>query len=346
MHDAAPSDPSGPSEPSGTAPDPQRRAQRRKRIRLAAIATTLLLAAAAGTGWLLYERIDGGIRTDDATTRALEEVAADRPQHGPGRAQNILLLGSDAEAGVGSERADTTMLLHTSPHSGRSALMSVPRDLLVDIPSCRTPGGGRSEAQRAQFNWAFQFGGTACTIRTFEKLTGIRVDHHAVVEFSGFKRMVDAVGGVEMDIDQPVHDPESGITLKPGHQRLDGAQALVYVRTRLGVGDGSDTQRMGRQQRFMRALMDRSLNVRTLSNPTHAYPLLRAAASSLTCDPGLDSLRELYGLARRSSGVSASATRFLTLPRQAAEGDTDRDELVQPEARQLFAKLRSDRPVA
>ncbi|MFC9245980.1 LCP family protein [Streptomyces sp. NPDC057136] len=335
-------------------PDPAggTRYRRHRFVRIAAWTAAAAVVAAAGAGWFFYERLDNNIRTDAATERALAEAPQGRPGsasdsgRGGERAQNILLLGSDKEAGMGTQRADTTMLLHLSADRTRAALMSVPRDLLVDIPSCRTPdGGGHIRAQRAKFNAAFELGGPACTIRTFENLSGIRIDHHVVIDFSGFRRMVDAVGGVDVRVDVPVYDPETGIRLKPGQQRLNGVQALVYVRTRLGVGDGSDTQRMGRQQHFMHALMDKVVEGGTLKSPGRIYPLLRAVTSSLTADSGLDSIKELYTLIGGGDAVNSSNTRFIILPRRPADANQEYDELVQPDANQVFEGLRKDRDV-
>lgn len=311
-------------------------------LRLFAAATAGLILAAAGGGWLLVVGLDSNIRTDHQTPRILEEFRSERPSPTGSRGQNVLLLGSDHEAGAGGERADTTMLLHLSADRSRAVFLSVPRDLLVDIPICRSGSGTLSEAQRAQFNSSFRLGGTACTIRTFEQLTGVRVDHYVIAEFSGLKKVVDAVGGVSLRIDQSIHDSETDITLEPGRQRLDGSRALVYVRTRLGAGDGSDAQRMGRQQRFTRALMDKVTEGASGGRLDWVYPLLDGATSALVCDPGLDSLSKLYGLLRDTKGLSSGTTSFVIPPRRPAEVDPDLDELVQPQADELFRQLRND----
>ncbi|MET8326497.1 LCP family protein [Streptomyces sp. NPDC005181] len=326
-------------------PTVPRRSARCRVLRFTALTAAVALTAGAAAAWMLYEDLDGNIRTDTATERTLSQIPDGRPGPAAGGAQNILLLGSDKEAGTGSERSDTTMLLHLSADRTSAALMSVPRDLLVQVPSCRRPSGGRTRPQRVQFNWAYGLGGPACTILTFEKLTGIRVDHHVVVDFSGFKQIVDAAGGVTLEVDVPVYDPESGVRLKPGTQRLDGAKALVYVRTRLGVGDGSDTQRMGRQQRFMRALMDKIMDSGTLKDPARIYPLLRAVTSSMTADPGLNSIKELYTLVDRATAIDSTDTNFLILPRRSSRIDHERDELAQPDARRLFERLRKDQDI-
>ncbi|MGI5352785.1 LCP family protein [Streptomyces sp. CA-250714] len=327
----------------------------RRWLRWGALVASVLVLAVAATGWSLYRKLDGNIRTDSDTAQALAPYEKERPTpvRAAGEARNILVLGSDNRGNgngaygrdEGSQRSDTAILLHLAA-DGRSATgMSIPRDLMVDIPDCQKPDGSRSRAQFAQFNWAFQTGGAACAIRTVEKMTDIRVDHHLVVDFSGFKKLVDAVGGVEVCLAEPVHDREAKLDLPAGRQALDGEDALGYVRARHGLGNGSDTQRIDRQQRFMGSLVKKVRSNGVLLNPTRAYPVLDAATSSLTADSGLDSLSELYELARSVRDISEDHIRFLTVPRQSYELDINRDELVQPDAEKLFTKLREDRPV-
>lgn len=223
--------------------------------------------------------------------------------------------------------------------------MSVPRDLMVDIPSCRKPDGTRTKPQFAQFNWAFEFGGAACTIRTVEGFTGIRIDHHMVVDFRGFKAMVDAVHGVEVCLKEPIDDTDAHLRLRAGKQKLNGEQALGFVRARKSIGNGSDTERMERQQQFLGALVKKVQSNGVLLNPIRLYPVLDAATKSLTTDPGLDSLRDLYDLTRSIRNVPTEKVQFLTVPRQPYSADPNRDELVEPEAGELFKRLREDRLV-
>jgi LCP family protein required for cell wall assembly len=228
--------------------------------------------------------------------------------------------------------------------------MSIPRDLVVTIPSCGKGDGGGGDGDRtkervAQFNWAFQFGGAACTIRTVEKFTGIRIDHHMVIDFRGFKDMVNAVDGVEVCLTEPIDDKDARLKLPAGPQTLHGEQALGFVRARKTLGNGSDTARMERQQQFLGALVKKVQSNGVLLNPTRLYPVLEAATKSITTDPGLDSLRDLYNLTRSIRSIPTEKVQFLTVPRQPHSADPNRDELVQPEAGQLFESLREDEPV-
>lgn len=325
-------------------------------LRWTALGTSVVVLAAAGVGWWFYKKLDGNIRTDTTAAAELRTYEKERPTPIVLDAKNILLIGSDTRSGEGngkygqddggSQRSDTTILLHIAADRQSATAVSLPRDLMTDIPSCRKPDGTRSTAQFAQFNWAFQFGGAACTIRTVEKLTGIRVDHHMVIDFTGFKDVVDAVDGVEVCLKEPVDDVQALLRLPAGTQTLDGEQALGFVRARHGIGDGSDTQRMERQQRFLGALFKKVRSNGVLLNPTRLYPVLDAATKSITTDPGLATLTDLYELARSMQSVPTEKVQFMTVPRQPYSADPNRDELVEPEAKNLFERLREDEPVS
>lgn len=336
----------------GAKPRPSRR---RRRLRVLALSAALLLLAAAGTGWWLYQRLDANIRTDTVTAKELERHEAERPVPVVRDARNILLIGSDTRDGKGNgkygrdsgtQRSDTTILLHLAADGESATAVSIPRDLMVDIPACRSTDGTEGEARLAQFNWAYQYGGAACTIRTVEKLTGIRIDHHMIIDFRGFKRMVDAVDGVEVCLEEPVDDADAHLRLPAGRQTLHGEDALGYVRARYSLGDGSDTSRMTRQQEFLGSLLKKVRSNGVLLNPRRLYPVLDAATSSLTTDPGLGSLRKLYGLTQDIRDIPDDRIQFLTVPRQPYALDRNRDELVQPDADRLFRQLRLDLEVS
>ncbi|MHA5054076.1 LCP family protein [Streptomyces sp. SD15] len=329
--------------------------RRRRWLRYSALGLTVLVLGAAGIGWAVYEKLNANITPDEAAAAELARYEKERPTALVRDAQNILLIGSDSRAGdrnqqygrdTGTERSDTTILLHLAANRLSATAVSLPRDLMVDVPSCRRPDGSRTRPMFAMFNYAFETGGSACTIRTVEKLTDIRVDHHVVVDFSGFKDMVDAVDGVEVCLKEPIDDEDAKLKLPAGKVLLDGEQSLGYVRARKSLGNGSDTDRMERQQRFLGALVNKVQTNGVLLNPTKLYPLLDAATSSLTTDPGLASLRGLYDLVRGLRDIPAERVQFLTVPRTSYVNNPNRDQLVEPEADKLFARLREDAPVA
>jgi LCP family protein required for cell wall assembly len=314
-----------------------------------------MLLGGVAVGWAAYRKLDGNITSDTTAADELARYERERPTALVRDAQNILMIGSDSRSGnengrygrdSGTERSDTTILLHLAADRRSATAVSLPRDLMVDVPGCRRPDGTRSEPTFTMFNYAFQAGGSACTIRTVEKMTDIRIDHHVVVDFSGFKEMVDAVDGVEVCVDAPIRDKAAKLRLSAGRVKLDGEQALGYVRARKTLGDGSDTERMDRQQRFLAALAAKVRSNGVLLNPVKLYPVLDAATSSLTTDPGLASLRGLYDLVRGIRGIPMERVQFLTVPRKSYAHDANRDELLEPAAHRLFARLRSDAPVA
>ncbi|ALV38805.1 LCP family protein [Streptomyces sp. CdTB01] len=330
------------------------RRRRRRWLRGGGLGLALVVLGAAGAGWAVYEKLDGNITADDAAAAELARYEKERPTALVKDAQNILLIGSDSRSGKGNsrygrdsgtERSDTTILLHLAAGRRSVTAMSLPRDLMVDVPACLRPDGTRSEPAFTMFNSAFETGGSACTVRTVEQLTDIRVDHHVVVDFQGFKDMVDAVDGVRVCLAEPIDDKAAGLRLPAGRVTLDGEQALGYVRARKSLGDGSDTERMDRQQRFLGALVEKVRGDDVLLNPVKLYPVLDAATSSLTTDPALASLRGLYDLVRGLRDVPSQDVRFLTVPREPYAYDANRDQLVEPEARKLFERLRADLPV-
>lgn len=314
----------------------------------------LLATGGVACGWVLYARLSDNITPDEAAAAELARYEKERPTALVRGAQNILLIGSDTRAGdgngrygkdLGTERSDTTILLHLAADRRSATAVSLPRDLMVHVPSCLQGDGRRSEASFTLFNSAFEVGGSACTIRTVEKLTDIRIDHHVVVDFNGFKNMVDSIDGVQVCLKEPIDDKAAKLRLPAGRVTLDGEQALGYVRARKSLGDGSDTDRMERQQLFLGALVNKVRGSDVLLNPAKLYPLLDAATSALTTDPELASLRGLYQLVRGLRDIPTEQVQFLTVPREPYVYDSNRDQLVAGKADSLFALLRADKPV-
>ncbi|MFC9233905.1 LCP family protein [Streptomyces decoyicus] len=320
--------------------------------RWAALGTAGFLLGGASTGWAVYTKLNGNIHTDSATERELRKRESERPPAGPPNAENVLLLGSDSRTGDNSQygrstgqRSDTTMLLHLAGDRKSATAVSIPRDLVVTVPHCKHPDATETEPRTTRFNEAFALGGAACTIRTVEELTGIRIDHYLIIDFVGFKKMVDAVDGVEICLTRPVHDREAGLSLPAGRQTLHGEAALGFVRARKSLGNGSDTQRMQRQQDFLGALVKKVQSNGVLLNPTRLYPVLDAATSSLTTDSALASLKGLYELVRSTRSIPTGQVQFMTVPRREYRYDPNRDELLQPDAGRLFGQLHRDLPV-
>ncbi|WP_103504615.1 MULTISPECIES: LCP family protein [unclassified Streptomyces] len=337
--------------PDDEIPDDERSRRGPRWLRWTAVGAAVLVLGASGAGYLTFRTLDGNITSDANTAEELQRHDADRPARGPGAARTVLIIGSDdpsslpgAVGGIGA-RSDTVILLHLSGDRDRATALSIPRDLMVDVPACTGEDGETTPARRAQFNWAYSFGGASCTIRTVEQLTGIRLDHHLDIDFAGFKELVDAVGGIEVDLPEAVRDHHTELDLEAGRQVLHGDDALAYVRARKGIGDGSDTARIARQQQFLGLLAAKLRSSEVLMNPGRLYPVLSTATSAITVDPGLSSLPRLYELVSEVRDVPDDALRFLTVPRVNDPDDPDRDVLVQPDADELFKQLRWDQPV-
>ncbi len=184
-------------------------------------------------------------------------------------------LSTGSESDAGGKRTDTMMLVYTPRRGGQTLLISLPRDMLVDIP-----GYGENK-----LNAAYTFGGPPLLTQTLEQQTGARIDHYAEIGFGGFAGVVDAIGGVDLCIDEPINDPLAGLDLAPGCQTLAGPQALGFVRTRYGFAE-QDLQRVRNQRQFLGALMRQTMQPSNLLNPFKAFPLLESTAEAVTVDTG------------------------------------------------------------
>ena len=278
-----------------------------------------------------------------------------------GQAVNILILGSDQRDGENGEiggdvegmRSDTTMILHISADRSRVELVSIPRDSLVDIPSCTMTNGKTTRATRGMFNSAFAMGwdnggdiesAAACTYNTVQQTTGITLNHFVVVDFAGFQQMVNAIGGVPMQICAPMFSPDAGLALAPGFQTLDGPTALAYARARKGegIGDGSDTNRIGNQQKLIAAMVREVLSRDVLTNPQKLISFLSAATSSLTTDSAM-SISNLTGLAYNLRNISSGNITFMTIPFAPARSDPNRVEWTSA-ADTVWSNMANDLP--
>ncbi|PNE38116.1 LCP family protein [Streptomyces noursei] len=317
-----------------------------KRRRLAWTAASLAAVLALG-GRLLYARLDSNLAATDVDAA----LGSDRPARGADGSLNILLLGSDSRAGKNAQygagdsgaRSDTAMLVHLAKGRQQATVVSIPRDTMVARPACPLPNGRTSQAATAaMYNSAYAVGGSACAVKTLERLGKVRIDHVLDVDFTGFKKLVDAIGGVTVTTDKAIHDKDSHLDLDAGRHRLNGEQALGLVRTRHGVGDGSDLGRIKLQQKFMAALATELNDSGLLTDPVRLYKIADAATSALTTDKALGSVQDLLGLARSLAGLEPSEITFRTLPVGPYPKDPNRVAVKQPEADALFKAVRDD----
>jgi LCP family protein required for cell wall assembly len=195
------------------------------------------------------------------------------------------------------------------------------------------------------WNEAFAVGGPTCTMQQFEQITGIRLDHFVKVDFEGFRGMVDAIGGVETCIPEDIDDPAHHIHIEAGTRKIKGKEALNYVRERYVVGNGSDVGRMKRQQAFIASMAHQVVTAGTLSRPDRLVRFLDSATKSLTVDPGLKNVVKIAELGNQFKGIGLDHIRFLTIPIMTAPSDPNRLAWKQPEADQVWAKVRKDKPL-
>ncbi len=340
---------SSPQGPLGR-PSKKRRVARVTIITLA----TLLALSLAGT-FFVYRHLEGNIAEVDV----VQALGKDRPVEvrptDPAvemTPMNILLLGSDTREGqgngIGGETpglSDTTILLHLSADRERAYAVSIPRDAMVQRPECALKDGtGTDAGGLAMFNEAYAVGGPVCTIKQVEKLTDIRINHFVVVDFNGFKSMVDALGGVPVCVPEEVNDDIGHIYLPAGSYDVKGQQALSYVRLRHGLSDNGDIGRMKRQQTFLAAMVNKAISAGTLANPVRLYKFLDAATSSLTTDTELANLRQLADMGQQLKDIGLDKVQFLTVPFETYEPDPNRLQIA-PGADRLWARLRNDKPL-
>lgn len=325
----------------------QERARRRRWPWVVAVVLLGILGIAAIAVWSAYQKLDSNIATIDPTN-GLGDV---RPAK-ENEAINVLAIGSDTREGansvVGGDSpglADTTMVMHLSADNTWAAGVSIPRDSMVQMPDCVGPNGNIVPGALRQFNAAYPIGGPVCVQRTVESLTGLRIDHFVVVDFVGFVDMVDAVGGVTVYIPEPISDPNSKIYFKAGCQTLDGKKALDYVRVRHGVGNGSDTGRIERQQAFLTSLIQKVTSSGVLFNPIELYDFLDAVTKSVTTDTGIGSIRSMASIAVRVRAIGLDSIEFTTVPFEVYPPNPNRVQWAQPEADEMWAALRADEPL-
>jgi len=333
-------------------------------------AITWMVAAGVGFGFVYVQTNRTQLESHITTENIAGLLGPDRPaaalpptDGSSGLPVNILLMGSDDRSGengaIGGKdpgkRNDTTLIMHVSADRSRIDVVSIPRDTVVKIADCTLEDGTSVKGWTGMFNIAFANGakkgsnaaGAACTIKTVEALTGIRIDHFAVIDFVGFRDMVNAVGGVPMCIPKAVTDAYSGTSLAAGGQVLNGTQALAYARMRHGNGlSGSDLDRIDRQQQLLKNLAKRILSAQMLYRPQAVTDFMKAVADSLTVDEQMGDLSYLGGLAYSLRGLSPSAGIVMaTAPVETYPADHNRVQFSK-KAGSIWQAIIADQPIA
>src|ERR1700722_742218 len=333
---------------------------RRKIIAWGAGSLAVLLIGVTATGYEILHHFNANIQQDN-----INGLLGARPVDTPPQAENIAVIGSDSRDGLSAaygsglvtDQSDTLMIIHIPANRKWAEVMSIPRDSYVNIPACEMGSGQVSSPTQFKINEAFAIGnldgnhtslGVACTVKTVEQDTGIFINHFIVINFTGFENMVAALGGVYECNPTPINDPNSNLHLAAGNHLLTPTQALRYVRARYTLGDGSDLERIGRQQAFMSSLVSR---VRSeLYNPLAIYRFFDAFTKSLTIDTQLGGVSGLYNLGQSLRGIPSSKIAFFTLPNfprsEVVPSDTANVLWTQPEDSEIFATFRNDVPAS
>ncbi|MFF1686267.1 MULTISPECIES: LCP family protein [unclassified Streptomyces] len=328
----------------GYAP-PRPRPNWRRRIKWAVLTLVVVfLGVSIGT----YFWADSKLHRDVDLSKVIE-----RPEAGQGT--NYLIVGTDSRAGMSDEekkklhtgsaegkRTDTMMILHTGDNG--STMISLPRDSNVTIPSYKGSDSGKlypNQGRQVKLNAAYAEDGPELLVRTVEFNTGLHIDHYAEIGFGGFAKIVDAVGGVEMNLKEGFKDKWSGADFQKGKQTLNGQQALAFVRTRHAFA-ASDLQRTKNQQAFLSALAHQVATPSTVLNPFKLYPTMGAGLDSLVVDKDM-SLWDLGSMFFAMKGVTGGDGKSMNMPVSGSvNGNLVWDKT---KVKQLVGELKNDETV-
>ncbi|MFI8261641.1 MULTISPECIES: LCP family protein [unclassified Streptomyces] len=297
---------------------------RRKRILVVTGGTLAFLLVAGSVGaYLYYDHLNNNLKVTDVGDAGTGGFKKDQPI-------NILVIGTDKRSGAGNEgygdaesvgHADTTILFHVSKDRSNATALSIPRDLITNIPACPTkqPDGSTKTIpgeKGTRFNISLGQEGRdpGCTMRTVKEITGITVDHFMMVDFNAVKVLSTAVGGVPVCLAKAVDDKDSKLKLDAGEHRLQGEQALAFVRTRHSFGNHGDLDRIKTQQQFLGSMMREMKSKETLTSPKKFFSLAEAATKSLNVDSGIGSIDKLTNLAGELKDMDLKNITFTTLP--------------------------------
>ena len=319
-------------------------------------ASVLGVLAVSATAVTAYAGIDLLASVKPAVELESEKILEGVPDIGAMEGGlNFVLVGSDKRPEDGAfgdpeEEAavlnDVTMLLHISQDHSHVEVVSFPRDLLVNVPACPDPEDPSTllpELYDTRINEVLAWGGLNCVGSTVEQLTGVQIPVGGIVEFYGVAALSSAVGGVEVCVAEPIDDDHTGIHLEAGVHSLEGMDALQFLRTRHGVGDGSDLGRISNQQTFLASLMRTMQSSGTLSDPVKLYSIAKAVLSNMTLSTALQDPTQLISIAKTLQDIDLSKIAFVQFPTTYTDGYA---AVVPSEsAAVLAAALQADRPV-
>ncbi|MFJ6086033.1 LCP family protein [Streptomyces sp. NPDC092369] len=339
----------------GRRPVPKKpKASRAKKVLLWTGGTmAFVLVATAGGAYFYLKHLEGNVATTDIGDAGKSGFSKDE-------AFNILIIGTDKRTGDGNEgygdqgsvgHADTNILLHVSKDRTNATALSIPRDLIVDIPDCPTKQADGTESvvpgqQGVRFNRSLGESGRdpGCTMRTVKETTGISVDHFMMADFNAVKTLTTAVDGVTVCLEHAVKDKQSKLDLPAGESKVEGEQALAFVRTRHSFGNEGDLDRIKVQQQFLGSLMRKMSSGDTLTSPTKLLKLAEAATKALTVDSAIGKVGTLKDMALELKKVPTKNISFTTVPVLDNPAETIKATVVVNEAKgpQLFDLIKND----
>ncbi|MEU5667519.1 LCP family protein [Streptomyces longwoodensis] len=334
--------------------------RRRRVLRWSATVLAVVILGTAGAGYLYYQHLNDNIKSDDLNLGDAKDRAAQTKANAAGQTPlNILLIGSDARDTAENQKlggardtfggpplADVQMLLHVSADRSNMSVVSIPRDTLLSLPKCTDPDDGKvypATRGRMMANESLGRGGPGCTVATWEKLTGIHIDHFMMIDFSGVVSMADAIGGVPVCVDANVYSHTSagkgsGLKLPKGTTAVQGEQALQWLRTRYGFEDDTDLARAKAQHMYMNSMVRELRASAKLTSPNKLRKLAEAATRAITVDNGLDSIKKMYDLADELQRVPTERITMTTMPNRYVGSRVEPTE----DAETLFRMVRDD----
>lgn len=318
-----------------------------KGVTLVAAVLALTLVALGAFTWVkLWGNLGGQPDLGDGSVPPLAQLEG---------GANVLIIGSDSREGQGEEFGegldeasgvlnDVNILVHVSEDQTHATAVSIPRDTVIDTPACTNDDGEQIEAMEGMpFNSILQDGGMSCVVAAAEQLSGLDIQYAAMVQFKGVIEMSNAVGGVEVCVTNEISDDYVGLYLDPGYHTLQGADALKFLRSRHGVGDGSDLARISNQQVFLSALIRSIKSGDTLTNPVKLYGLASAVTNNMTLSSSLNA-DTIAAFAGALGKIPTQNIVFAQLP-VADSWYAGKVEPMEPDASAMWDLIKQDLPL-
>ena len=300
------------------------------KVAASVVAVTLI----SGSAVAAYAAWDLASTVQPTVTLGNEEVLEGVPDVGAMEGGvNLLIVGSDSRQGQGEgfgdpeeETAvlnDVTMLMHISEDHTNASVVSFPRDMLIDVPECtdpEDPSSTLSEQYGVKMNTVLSYGGLGCVVKTIESELGVTIPFAGIVQFMGVAGLSEAVGGVEVCVAEPIEDEYTGTFLEAGNHTLSGVAALQFLRTRHGVGDGSDLARISNQQVFLSSLARTLQSNGTLGDPVKLYSIAKAALANMQLSDSLMDPTRMISIAKALKDTDLNKIAFIQYPTAYVEG--------------------------